>query len=71
MAECDSSPDTSDSVGEARPVSYLKLGMNGYPVLEIYGSKTLLIPYALQMFDNFTMGLLLFVNEKILADTRD
>ncbi len=36
-AECDGSLHTSDSIGEAKPVSYMKLGTNGYLVLETYG----------------------------------
>ncbi len=37
MADCDGSPNSSDSIGEARLVSYLKLGTNGYLVLETHG----------------------------------
>ena len=37
MAGCDGGPSTLDSIGEARLVSYLRLGMNGYLVLEMYG----------------------------------
>ncbi len=37
LAGCDGCPSTLDSLGEARPVSYLRLGMNGFLVLETYG----------------------------------
>ena len=34
-AEGDGSLNTSDSVGEAKPVSYMKLGTNGYLVFDL------------------------------------